>query len=154
MSDFGENIRRAFTTLCCLAFVTLCCASASAQHFTPATASNAKQFVGTWKATFQGNVFLTLALRIDGNKLVGTMSHADIELNKAGELTKAEASGGADPIADLRVKDKILRITIKSADGSDSIKSALTLITTNDAELQMLVPQDVPAPKPWKLKRD
>src|SRR4051794_10388227 len=122
MSDFGENIRRAFTTLCCLAFVALCCASASAQHFTPATASNAKQFVGTWKARFRGNVFLTLALRVDGEKLVGTMSHAEIELTTAGELKKAEPIEGVDPIADLRVNGNILRITSKSADNSDSIK--------------------------------
>ena len=156
MFDFGETIRRAFTTLCCLASVTLFCASASAQHLTPATATNAKQFVGIWKASFQGNAFLTIALHIDGNKIVGTVSHANIELNNAGELTKAETNDGEDPdpIADLRVDGNILRITTKSTDGSEnSIQAKLTLIAADDAELQMIVPSDVPAPKPWKLKR-
>ena len=156
MFDFGETVRRAFTTLCCLASVTLFCASASAQHLTPATATNAKQFVGIWKASFQGNAFLTIALHIDGNKIVGTVSHANIELNNAGELTKAEAndSEAPDPITDLRVDGNILRITTKSTDGSeDSIQAKLTLIAADDAELQMVVPSDVPAPKPWKLKR-
>ena len=150
-----EAVRRVFTTLCCLASVTLFCASASAQHLTPATATNAKQFVGIWKASFPGNAFLTIALHIDGNKIVGTVSHANIELNH-GELTKAEANDGEapDPITDLRVDGNILRITTKSTDGSeDSIQAKLTLVAADDAELQMVVPSDVPAPKPWKLKR-
>lgn len=97
---------------------------------------------------------MTIALHIDGNKIVGTVSHADVEVNQAGELTKAEANDGEDPITDLRVNGNILSITTKSTDGSeDSIQSKLTLIAGNDAELQMLVPPDVPAPKPWKLKR-
>ena len=99
------------------------------------------------EGSFQGNAFLTIALHIDGNKIVGTVSHANIELNNAGELTKAEAndSEAPDPITDLRVDGNILRITTKSTDGSeDSIQAKLTLIAADDAELQMIVPPDVP----------
>ena len=113
---------------------------------------NAKQFVGVWKATFRGNPFLTIALTTEKDKLIGTFSHFDIEVNKDGELTKAEVSDGEDPIADLRVNGNILRITIKTSDG-DSIQSGLTLTAADEADLQMLVPPDVPSPKPWKLKR-
>jgi hypothetical protein len=31
--------------------------------------------------------------------------------------------------------------------------SALLMTAADEAELQMLVPPDVPTPKPWKLKR-
>jgi hypothetical protein len=123
--------RRVIALFCSLAAVTFCCASASAQHFTAATATNAKQFVGVWKASFKGKPFFTLELAIDGNKLVGTASHADIELNDAGELTKAEGNDAEapDPIVDARVAGDVLRINTKSTDGSEnSIQSELKLL--------------------------
>jgi len=153
MFNFAKPVRVTWTALHCLIFPIVLHPPASAQNdFQPATAANAKQFVGVWKATFQGRPFMTIALTTQNDKLVGTMSHVDIEVNKEGELTKAEAGEGEDPIADLRVKGNILRITIKTTDG-DSIQSGLTLTAADEAALQMLVPADVPTPKPWKLKR-
>jgi hypothetical protein len=153
MLNFTRTGRGVGTMLCCLILLTLLLPSASAQkNFQPATATNAKQFVGVWRATFQGHPFMTIALTIDKDKLVGTISHADIEVNKDGELTKAEASDGESPISDAQVKGNILRITTKSSDG-DSIRSGLTLTAADEAELQMLVPPDVPTPKPWNFKR-
>jgi hypothetical protein len=136
-------------------FITLAHPFASAQkNFEPATATNAKRFIGVWKGTFQGNTFLTIALATDNDKLVGTVSHADIELSNTGDLTKAEAKEGEDPITDARINGNVLRITTKSSDGSEeSIQAELTKTTADEAELRMLVPPDVPKPKPWKLKR-
>jgi hypothetical protein len=135
-------------------FLIFLCDLASAQQFAPATAANAKQFIGVWKADFHGNPFLTVRIGFEGNKLVGTFSHADIQVNEAGELTKAEASDGASPITDARVNGDILRITIKSTDGAEeSLESELRLLADNEASLRMLVPPDVPAPKPWRLER-
>jgi hypothetical protein len=154
MPSSARNVCRVIAMLCSLTLVTLLSSLASAQHFAPATAENAKQFVGTWKANFQGNPFLTVTLAIKANKLVGTVSHANIEVNKAGELTKAEADDGEDPITDIRVAGDILRITTKSTDGSeDSIQSELRLVAANEADLRVLVPPDVPTPKPWRLQR-
>ena len=88
MFKFGRTVCGLCTALCCLIFITLLHLSASAQKaFQPATATNAKQFVGVWKATFQGNPFITIALTTEKDKLVGTVSHADIEVNKDGDLT-------------------------------------------------------------------
>lgn len=156
MFSLARNVRRVSAVLCCLISVTVLSALASAQQFAPATGANAKQFVGIWKANFQGNPFFTVTLAIDGNKLVGNASHANIELNKAGELTKAEANDGEDPdpITDARVNGDILRITTKSTDGSeDSLQLELRLVASNEANLRMVVPPDVPAPKPWRLRR-
>lgn len=152
----AENNGRVMATLCCLMFAVVFPAWAFGQHFAPATATNAKQFVGVWKASFQGHTFLTVTLAIDGNKLTGSVSHADIELNKAGELTKAEANDAEepDPIIDARVDGDTLRITTKSTDGSeDSIEAEIRLVAGNEADLRMVVPPDVPAPKPWRLER-
>ena len=146
--------RSAIAGLCCLMFLTSLRDLAFAQQFTPPTAANAKQFVGTWKGEFQGNPFVIVTIGFEGNKLVGTISHANIEVNEAGELTKAEAVEGANSITDARVNGDILRITTKSTDGSEeSFQSELRLVANNEASLRMLVPPDVPAPKPWRLQR-
>jgi hypothetical protein len=154
MSNSARTISRIFAMLCSLTLVAFLSSIASAQDFAKATAANAKQFVGTWKASFQGHPFLTVTLATEANKLVGTVSHADIEVNKDGELTKADPNEGEDPIADLRVAGDTLRITVKSSDASDdSIQSELRLVSANEADFRLVVPPDVPAPKPWRLQR-
>ena len=157
MFSSPANRRSAIAGLVCLMLLIFLCNSASAQQFAPATAANAKQFIGVWKGDFQGNPFVTVTINFEGDKLVGTVSHADIEVNKDGELTKAQAGGGPDdPITDARVKRDVLRITTKSADGSeDSFESDLRLVADNEVSMQIVVPPDVPAPapKPWQLKR-
>ena len=90
MSSSARNVSRVIAMLCSLTLVALLSSVASAQEFAKATAANAKQFVGTWKANFQGHPFLTVTLAIEANKFVGTVSHVDIEVNKDGELTKAD----------------------------------------------------------------
>jgi len=140
----------------CMVLVAFFQTPASAQHFAPATATNAKQFVGVWTASFHGSAFLTVTLTLEGNKLAGKVSHANIELSSTGELAKAEANDEEppDPITDARVNGDRLRITAKSADGSgESIEAEIKLITNNEADFRIVVPPDVPAPKPWRLER-
>jgi len=157
MFSSPANRRSAIAGPCCLMFLIFLCDSASAQKFAPATTANAKQFVGVWKGDFHGHPFVTVTIGFEGDKLVGTVSHADIEVNKDGELTKAQAGGGADDlITDAQVKGDVLRITTKSADGSeDSFQSELRLVANNEVSMQIVVPPEVPppAPKPWRLER-
>jgi hypothetical protein len=127
---------------------------AFAQDFQPATPANARSFLGKWEASFQGKVFLTLILSGDGNKLKGTMSGGNVEVNDAGELTKAEATDALNTVTDARVNGKRLRISTKNEDGSeDSIDAEIVLLGADTAELRLIVPADVPRPKPWKLTR-
>ena len=148
------NRRSALAVLCCLMFLICLCDLASAQQFTPVTAANAKQFIGVWKGDFHGSPFVTVKIAFEGNKLVGSISHANIELNDAGELTKAEAVDGANTITEARVNGDVLRVTSKSDDGSgDTYQSELKLVAKDELSLRMLVPPDVPAPKPWQLQR-
>ena len=131
------------------------CAMVFAQDFQPATSSNAKQFVGTWQGSFNGKPFLTVTFNVAGNKVSGSMSHADIDVNKAGELTKAEVRDGQDTITEAQVKGNVLRFTTKSTDGSeDSMQAELKLIAPGKGEVRMVgLPPDVPAPKPWAVSR-
>ena len=82
------------------------------------------------------------------------MSHGSIELNESGEITKAEATEGQDPVTDLRVNGDTLRVTTKSRDGSeDSNQFDLKIVEPNEAELRISVPANIPEMKPWKLQR-
>ena len=131
------------------------CAMVFAQYFQPATSSNAKQFVGTWQASFKGSPFLTVTFIVADDKVTGSASHADIDVNQAGELTKAEAKDGEDPIIDAQVKGNVLRFTTKSTDGSeDSLQAELRLVGPDKGDIRLIgIPADVPAPKPWEVSR-
>ena len=143
------------STACGAVLLLMSCAVIFAQDFQPATTSNAKQFVGTWQASFNGRPFLTLTLAIADNKFTGTANHADIEVNPAGELTKAEAQDGVNPITNAQVKGNVLRFTIKNSDGSeDSPQTELRLNAPDKGEIRLIgIPEDVPAPKPWQVTR-
>jgi len=139
-------------------FVIVLTSATFAQDFKPANNVNAKDFLGKWQGTFQGKVFITVSITGDAQKLSGTVSKGNVEVNDAGELTKAEGVEGLNTIKSARVNSNYLRITTKSDDGSeDEIDSEMTLVGANQAELRLIVPlnvpPDIPRPKPWKLTR-
>jgi hypothetical protein len=78
-----------------------------------------------------------------------------MEVDQAGELTKAEAKDGEDPIIDAQVKGNVLRFTTKSTDGSeDSLQAELRLVGPEKGEIRLIgIPAEVPAPKPWNVSR-
>ncbi len=117
------------------------------------TDADLQQFVGTWHARFKGKTFLTINLEKQQGKLTGTASHAEIQLNKDGELPSAEEHDGSDPIVEAKLTSGILRITTKEQDSQDTIQCEMKLTGTDQAELRILTPPDVTAPKPWKLER-
>lgn len=146
-------MRRYFRAHCCVFLITFA-ATLFAQDFRPANVSNARGFVGRWQASFQGKVFLTVSLTGDAQKLSGTVTNASIDLNKDGELTRAQADEGTDPVTSASVSGNRLRITTKSTDGSeDSTDYEIVLTGANEAELRIDVPPGITRPKPWKLTR-
>jgi hypothetical protein len=117
-------------------------------------ASGDHPFVGTWHAEFKGKTFLTIKLEKQQDKLTGTASHFDVRLDDSGELASAEEGDGeAIPITEARLTNGILRITLKEEESQEMIQFEMKLAGTDQAELRMLVPPDVPKPKPWKLLR-
>jgi len=125
-----------------------------AQTFKPANSTNAKNFLGTWQARFHGKVFVTLKLVGNPQKLNGTMSKASVDLNQDGSLASAEPNDGSNSIINARVNGKEMHFTSKSSDGTgDAVNWEIVLAGAGEAELQPIVPPDVPKPKPWKLTR-
>ena len=116
-------------------------------------ASIDQQFVGTWQAEFKGKPFLTIKLEKRQDKLTGTVSHTNIRLDDTGELASAEELDGSNPIIEARLTNGILRISSKDEDSQETVQCEMKLTGTDQAELRMLVPPDVPKPKWWKLRR-
>ncbi|MGA7566140.1 MAG: hypothetical protein WBW53_08700 [Terriglobales bacterium] len=126
---------------------------ASIQVIQPTGAEVAlQQFVGTWHAQFKGRTFLTIHLEKQRGKLTGTVSHADFHVDSDGELTSAEEHEGSNPIVEARLTSGTLHIMIKET-SQDTVQCDMKLTGTDQAELRLLAPPDVPAPKPWKLER-
>ena len=141
---------RAFRTFLFLLAMTV---SLQAQTLKPANSANAKDFLGKWQGKFHGKVFVTIALTGDAHKLSGTMSKASVELKEDGSLASAEPNDGTNSITHAQVNGKELHFTSDSGDGSDPVDWDIVLIGADEAELQPIVPPDVPKPKPWKLTR-
>ena len=89
----------------------------------------------------------------DAHKLTGTMSKASVELNEDGSLASAEPNDGSNSITHAQVNGKELHFTSESNDGTDPVNWDLVLVGADEAEMQPIVPPDVPKPKPWKLTR-
>ena len=61
-------------------------------HSTPTTRTLiCNHLLGTWQARFKGKVFETIKLEKQQGKLTGSVRGADIEVDKDGELTSAQA---------------------------------------------------------------
>jgi hypothetical protein len=117
------------------------------------TDADLQQFVGTWHAQFKSKTFETIKLEKQEGKLTGTASHAEIQLDKDGELTSAEEIDGSDLIVEAKLTSGVLRVIAKEEDSQDTIEFEMKLIETDQAELRILTPPDVPTPKPWRLER-
>ena len=141
-------------TLTLLTVICLGVSAVSIQVIQPtATEAELQQFVGTWHALFKGKTFLTIKLEQQQGKLAGTVSHADMQVGKDGELTSAEEQEGSDPIVEAKLTGGALLITTKEGTSEETIQCEMKLTGTDQGELRILAPPDVPTPKPWKLER-
>ncbi len=118
------------------------------------TDAEIQPFLGTWQAKFRGKVFETLTLKEQDGKLAGTATRAEIELNQDGELTGAKAIAGTDEIVDTKLTAGILRLSSKPRDEDDAVQFDMNLVGTDRAELRIVTPPGMRAPKAWTLQRE
>ncbi len=112
-----------------------------------------QQFAGTWQARFDGKVFQTIKLEMHEGQLTGTASGIHIEQSSSGKLTRAESTGVSDPIAEAKLTDKTLLLTIKVKDSEDTVQFEMTLTGTDQAQIRLVAPGEGGSPKPWKSER-
>ena len=106
-----------------LAVGCLCALSLSASTSQNATSSkenaapDLKSFVGTWKATFKGQVFATLILKEQDGKLSGTLNNFDVVTDKAGNLIDGtHADDGDAPLLNVHFKSGALYFVVLEKD--------------------------------------
>jgi hypothetical protein len=110
-------------------------------------------FVGTWQAKFKGTIFQTVKLAVKENKVTGTISHANVDVDpKSGELTGVDLLDGSDAVVGAKLTSGMLRITEE-----DGMQFDMKVLGPDLAEIQLVVPAEaaskVSTPKPWKLER-
>jgi hypothetical protein len=100
-------------------FSALCLSAAPRQSAAPAKddAPDLKSFVGTWKATFKGQVFATLILKEQDGKLNGTLNNFDVVTDKDGNLIDGtHADDGDAPLLNVHVKSGALYFVVLEKD--------------------------------------
>lgn len=101
-------------------FAALSLSAATYQSATPAKengAPNLKSFVGTWKASFRGQVFATLILKEQDGKLSGTLNNFDVVTDKAGNLIDGtHADEGDAPLLNVHFKAGALYFVVLEKD--------------------------------------
>jgi hypothetical protein len=115
-----------------------------------------RDFVGVWKATFQGKTFTALTLKLENDKLAGALSTGEVDLADDGEVSNVNQEvGEARAIFDIKLDGQIL--SFKDTDGDDVNSLEMKLTGENRAELWFLLPdplpQGMPVPKPFRLTR-
>ena len=94
-------------------------AASTLQNAAPANedAPDLKLFVGTWKATFKGQVFATLILKEQDGKLSGTLNNFDVVTDKAGNLIDGtHADAGDAPLLNVHFKSGSLYFVVLEKD--------------------------------------
>jgi len=123
--------------------------------FVKASGNGAESFIGTWQGEFQGKTFIEIELTAQGNRLSGTVSPFTIELDKAGNLTKAERGdhGGWD-VVEAALDQNGLTLKCKDRETGDIDRFQMRLIAEREA---LLSPMGAPAPpagpQPFKLHK-
>ena len=126
--------------------------SAGAQSKTPA-----QRFAGTWNAQFQGKTFTTLKLAAKDDQLTGSMTGANINLDKVGNLTSAEQSGSESEISDAKLAGDTLSFATKDQDSGETINWKMKIKSNSEGELLLVIPEPhmgIPTPRPWKITRE
>jgi hypothetical protein len=124
-------------------------------------APDPKAFVGTWKASYHGDVFAILVLRQDRGSLAGTLNNFDLSFDKEGNLTDGTHKDSGDaPLLNVHFKSGALQFVVMQKDQyAPSTEWKFVLKSTGEAELipsldhQLNTPQDATI-KPIPMFRD
>ena len=74
-------------------------------------------FVGTWKATYKGDLFAVLTLKAQNGRLSGTLNNFDISVDKDGNLADGTHKDDGDaPLLNVRFKDGALYFIVLEKD--------------------------------------
>ncbi len=126
------------------------------------TTPDLKDFIGTWKAMFHGEVFAILVLREDRGGLAGTLNNFDISVDKEGNLSEGTHADPGDDAALLNARFKsgtLLFVVMQKDQYAPSTEWKFVPKSAGEGELTPLVDYQINAPngvavKPIRMVRE
>ena len=117
-------------------------------------APDLKTFVGTWKATFNGEVLAILVLKEQGGALSGTLNNFDISVDKDGNLIDPTHKDQGDaPLLNARFRSGALLFVVMQKDQyAPSTEWKFVPKSTDEGELTPVLDHQVNAPKDMIVK--
>jgi hypothetical protein len=113
-----------------------------------------KAFVGTWKASFNGEVFAILVLKQQGGALSGTLNNFDISVDKDGNLSDGTHKDQGDaPLLNARFRSGALVFVVMQKDQyAPSTEWKFAPKSADEGELTPVLDHQVNAPKDMIVK--
>ena len=149
---------RHFATLVLLVeLFTVCWTGLAAQNGTDGSkdvAPDLTTFVGTWRASFNGEVFAVLTLRKERGSLAGTLNNFDISVDKDGNLSDGTHKDSGDaPLLNVHFRSGALEFVVMQKDQyAPSTQWKFAPKSPDAAELTPLLEHQVNAPKDMVVK--
>jgi hypothetical protein len=113
-----------------------------------------KAFVGTWKGSFNGEVFAVLVLKEQGGGLSGTLNNFDISVDKDGNLNDGTHKDQGDaPLLNARFKSGALWFVVMQKDQyAPSTEWKFAPKSADEGELTPVLDHQMNAPKDMVVK--
>jgi hypothetical protein len=152
------RLARQFAALLLLVgLFTVCWTARAAQNGTEASkdaAPDLDTFVGTWKASFNGEVFAVLVLRKERGSLAGTLNNFDISVDQDGNLSDGTHKNSGDaPLLNAHFKSGALEFVVMQKDQyAPSTQWKFAPKSADAGELTPLLEHQVNAPKDMVVK--
>jgi hypothetical protein len=118
------------------------------------TPPDLKTFVGTWKASFNGEVLAILVLKEHGGALSGTLNNFDISVDKEGNLIDPTHKDQGDaPLLNARFRSGALLFVVMQKDQyAPSTEWKFAPKSADEGELTPILDHQVNAPKDMIVK--
>ena len=123
--------------------------NAQTPHAPKEAAPDLKSFVGTWKATFNGEVFATLTIRENRGDLAGSLNNFDLSVDKDGSLSDGTHKDDGDaPLLNPHFKSGALIFVVMQKDQyAPSTEWKFIPKSATEGELTPLVAPQISGPK-------
>ena len=120
----------------------------------PEVRPDLKAFVGTWRATYKGDVFATLILKEERGTLAGTLNNFDLSVDKEGNLIDGTHKDDGDaPLLNVRFKSGALYFVVLEKDQyRDGTSWKFVPLNAREGELGPVLDHQADAPKDLVIK--
>jgi hypothetical protein len=127
----------------------------------PDSPPDLKAFIGTWKASYKGEIFATLVLKQERGTLGGTLNNFDLSVDKDGNLTDGTHKDDGDaPLLNVHFKSGALYFIVLEKDQyRDGMNWKFVPLNAHEGELSPALDHQEDAPqdlvvKPIRMARE